>query len=150
MTSNMGAEIIKDRFEKANEQNRQQIAEQAKVEVLQNLKQIVRPEFVNRIDEIVMFTPLNLKEITKIVDLHLNGLTHLLNNKEITLEATEHAKKALANKGFDPEFGARPVKRVIQKDVLNLLSKEILAGNISNQSHVVLDAIDDKLFFRNK
>ncbi|MGY6650144.1 ATP-dependent chaperone ClpB [Wenyingzhuangia sp. IMCC45574] len=150
MTSNMGAEIIQERFEKANENNREQVAEQAKGDVLQNLKQIVRPEFVNRIDEIVMFTPLNLKEIGQIVSLHLKGLTNLLNNKEITLEATEHAKTALAQKGFDPEFGARPVKRVIQKEVLNLLSKEILAGKISNKSHVILDAIDDQLFFRNQ
>jgi len=150
MTSNMGAEIITERFEKVKNNNRNRIAEQAKVEVLQNLKQIVRPEFINRIDEIVMFTPLNLNEITQIVDLHLKGLTNLLIQKEITLEATEHAKNALAEKGFDPEFGARPVKRVIQKEVLNLLSKEILAGKISNQSRVILDAIDDQLFVKNQ
>ncbi len=149
MTSNMGADIIKDRFENAKKQSREQIADVAKGEVLQNLKQIVRPEFINRIDEIVMFTPLDLNEITQIVALHLKGLTHVLSNKEITLTATEHAKTALARKGFDPEFGARPVKRVIQKEVLNLLSKEILAGNISNQSHVTLDAIDEQLFFKN-
>ncbi|MDO6801626.1 ATP-dependent chaperone ClpB [Wenyingzhuangia sp. 1_MG-2023] len=149
MTSNMGAEIIKERFENVKKENREEVAEQAKVEVLQNLKQIVRPEFINRIDEIVMFTPLNIIEIAQIVELHLKGLTHLLSNKEITLEATEHAKLTLAEKGFDPEFGARPVKRVIQKEVLNLLSKEILAGNISNKSHVILDAVDHKLFFKN-
>ncbi|NJB82357.1 ATP-dependent chaperone ClpB [Wenyingzhuangia aestuarii] len=147
MTSNMGAEIIKERFENVKKENREEVAEQAKVEVLQNLKQIVRPEFINRIDEIVMFTPLNIEEISQIVEIHLKGLTHLLANKEIKLTATDHAKLALAQKGFDPEFGARPVKRVIQKEVLNLLSKEILAGNISNQSNVLLDAIDDKLFF---
>ncbi|MGY5352753.1 ATP-dependent chaperone ClpB [Wenyingzhuangia sp. IMCC45533] len=149
MTSNMGADIIKDCFENAKNQTREQVAEVAKGEVLQNLKQIVRPEFINRIDEIVMFTPLDINEITQIVELHLKGLTYLLANKEITLEATNHAKEALAKKGFDPEFGARPVKRVIQKEVLNLLSKEILAGNLSNQSHVILDAVDDKLFFKN-
>lgn len=148
MTSNMGAEIIKDRFEKAENQNREKVAEKAKTEVLQNLKQIVRPEFINRIDEIVMFTPLDLNEITQIVELHLKGLTSLLQQKEITLETTEHAKFALAQKGFDPEFGARPVKRVIQKDVLNLVSKDILSGNINAQSHIILDAIDDQLFFR--
>jgi len=148
MTSNMGAEIIQNRFEKVEPQNREAIADQAKIEVLQNLKQIVRPEFINRIDEIVMFTPLNLQEITQIVDLHLHGLTDLLLQKEITLETTKHAKLALAQKGFDPEFGARPVKRVIQKEVLNLLSKEILSGKITSKSHVVLDAIDKQLFFR--
>ncbi|MGY5356112.1 ATP-dependent chaperone ClpB [Wenyingzhuangia sp. IMCC45467] len=150
MTSNMGAEIIQQRFENAKKQTREQIAQQAKTEVLQNLKQIVRPEFINRIDEIVMFTPLDINEISQIVELHLKGLTKLLSGKEITLSATEHAKLALAKKGFDPEFGARPVKRVIQKEVLNLLSKEILAGKIQNQNHVELDAIDDKLFFNNK
>ena len=150
MTSNMGAEIIQERFEKATTKNRAEISEIAKGEVLQNLKKIVRPEFINRIDEIVMFTPLDINEISQIVELHLKGLTHLLAGKEITLTATEHAKLALAKKGYDPEFGARPVKRVIQKEVLNLLSKEILAGNIQNQSHVELDAIDDKLFFKNK
>ncbi|WP_010136025.1 ATP-dependent chaperone ClpB [Ochrovirga pacifica] len=149
MTSNMGAEIIQERFDKVKDQDREKAATQAKGEVLQNLKQIVRPEFINRIDEIVMFTPLNLNEIAQIVDLHLNGLTDLLRNKEITLEATEDAKIALAKKGFDPEFGARPVKRVIQKQVLNLLSKEILAGKITNKSRVILDAVDEQLFFRN-
>lgn len=144
----MGAEIIQERFENAKKQSRDKVAEQAKVEVLQNLKQIVRPEFINRIDEIVMFTPLNLDEITQIVDIHLKGLTNLLANKEITLTATEYAKLALAKKGYDPEFGARPVKRVIQKSVLNLLSKDILAGKISNNSHIVLDAIDEQLFFK--
>ncbi len=148
MTSNMGAEIIKERFENTKQQSRTEIAAQAKIEVLQNLKQIVRPEFINRIDEIVMFTPLDIHEITQIVDIHLRGLTHLLSDKEITLTATNHAKLALAEKGFDPEFGARPVKRVIQKEVLNLLSKEILAGNISNKSHIELDAIDNQLFFK--
>lgn len=147
MTSNMGAEIIKERFENAKKQTKEQVAEQAKTEVLQNLKQIVRPEFINRIDEIVMFSPLTLEEIGEIVDIHLKGLTRLLANKEITLAASDHAKIALAKKGYDPDFGARPVKRVIQKEVLNLLSKEILAGNISNQSNVLLDAIDDQLFF---
>ncbi|MDO3695502.1 ATP-dependent chaperone ClpB [Wenyingzhuangia sp. chi5] len=150
MTSNMGAEIIQERFDKATAKNRVEISEIAKGEVLQNLKQIVRPEFINRIDEIVMFTPLDINEISQIVELHLKGLSHLLAGKEITLNATEHAKLALAKKGYDPEFGARPVKRVIQKEVLNLLSKEILAGNIHNHSHVELDAIDDKLFFKNK
>ncbi len=150
MTSNMGAEIIQERFENAKKKSREQVALETQKEVLQNLKQIVRPEFINRIDEIVMFTPLDLQEISKIVELHLKGLTNLLANKEITLEATTHAKTALANKGFDPEFGARPVKRVIQKEVLNLLSKEILAGKITNQSHVILDAIDDQLFFKNR
>jgi len=149
MTSNMGAEIIKDHFENAKKRTRIQVAEEAKVEVLQNLKQTVRPEFINRIDEIVMFTPLNIEEINQIVEIHLKGLTHLLAHKEINLTATDAAKQILAQKGFDPEFGARPVKRVIQKEVLNLLSKEILAGNISNQSNVVLDEINGELFFTN-
>ncbi|ANW96486.1 ATP-dependent chaperone ClpB [Wenyingzhuangia fucanilytica] len=147
MTSNMGAEIIQERFEKAIAKNRAEISEVAKGEVLQNLKQIVRPEFINRIDEIVMFTPLDINEISQIVELHLKGLTSLLASKEISLTATEKAKLALAKKGYNPEFGARPVKRVIQKEVLNLLSKEILAGKVHDKSRIELDVIDGKLFF---
>lgn len=149
MTSNMGAEIIQEHFENTKEKNRLTIAEQAKKEVLQNLKQIVRPEFINRIDEIVMFTPLNVDEIAGIVKIQLKKLQKMLAKNEITLEVSQHAEKALSKKGFDAEFGARPVKRVIQKEVLNKLSKEILSGNIIGQSKILLDAVDDVLFFKN-
>jgi len=149
MTSNMGAHIIQEKFEKMDMDKRAQITEATKVEVIGLLRQTIRPEFLNRIDEIIMFTPLNRSEINQIVKIQLNGLVKMLKEKEIQIEYTEDLVEALANKGFDPQFGARPVKRVIQKEVLNELSKEILAGKITATSHILLDAFDDKIVFRN-
>ncbi len=149
MTSNMGSHIIQEKFDKMDMENRAQITETTKVEVLGLLKQTVRPEFLNRIDEIIMFTPLNQTEIHQIVEIQLKGLAKMLKEKDISIEFTEEAIETLADKGFDPQFGARPVKRVIQKDVLNALSKEILAGKITASSHILLDAFDDKIVFRN-
>jgi ATP-dependent Clp protease ATP-binding subunit ClpB len=150
MTSNMGAHIIQEKFDKMDMENRTQITEATKVEVLGLLKQTIRPEFLNRIDEIIMFTPLNKREIHQIVEIQLKGLSKMLKEKDISIEFTEEAIETLAEKGFDPQFGARPVKRVIQKDVLNELSKEILSGKITASSHILLDAFDDKIVFRNK
>ncbi|SNR33673.1 ATP-dependent Clp protease ATP-binding subunit ClpB [Lutibacter agarilyticus] len=150
MTSNMGAHIIQEKFSKMDMENRVQITETTKVEVLGLLKQTVRPEFLNRIDEIIMFTPLNQTEIHQIVEIQLKGLAKMLKEKDISIEFTEEAIESLAEKGFDPQFGARPVKRVIQKDVLNELSKEILSGKITASSHILLDAFDEKIVFRNK
>lgn len=150
MTSNMGAHIIQERFEKMDMAKRDQVTEATKVEVIGLLRQTIRPEFLNRIDEIIMFTPLNRAEINQIVKIQLNGLVKMLKEKEIQIEYTEDLVEALATKGFDPQFGARPVKRVIQKEVLNQLSKEILAGKITATSHILLDAFDDKIVFRNK
>jgi len=150
MTSNMGAHIIQEKFEKMDMAKRDAITEATKVEVLGLLRQTIRPEFLNRIDEIIMFTPLNKSEIHKIVKIQLNNLSKMLLEKEIKIEFTEESIDALAEKGFDPQFGARPVKRVIQKDVLNGLSKEILSGRITASSHILLDAFDDKIVFRNK
>jgi len=130
--------------------NRDKITELTKVEVMAVLKQRIRPEFLNRIDEIIMFTPLNKEEVTKIVKLQLDGLTKLLKTKDITFSATDEAIDCLANKGFDPQFGARPIKRVIQRSVLNKLSKELLSDKISAQSHILLDAFNDEFVFRNK
>lgn len=124
--------------------------ESAKVEVLALLRQSVRPEFLNRIDDIVMFTPLTRKDIKKIVGLQLKGVTKMLAKQGITLDATEEAIAHLAERGFDPQYGARPVKRTIQKDVLNKLSKEILSGKIHTDSIILLDAFDDELVFRNQ
>jgi len=126
------------------------VTEATKVEVIGLLRQTIRPEFLNRIDEIIMFTPLNLEEIHKIVKLQLNGLINMLKAQDIHIEYTDDLVDALANKGFDPQFGARPVKRVIQKDILNQLSKEILSGRVTSDSHILLDAFDDKIVFRNK
>jgi len=150
MTSNMGAHIIQERFEKMDMAKRDQVTEATKVEDIGLLRQTIRPEFLNRIDEIIMFTPLNRAEINQIVKIQLDGLVKMLKEKEIQIEYTEDLVEALAIKGFDPQFGARPVKRVIQKEVLNQLSKEILAGKITATSHILLDAFDDKIVFRNK
>ena len=150
MTSNMGAHIIQERFEKMDMNKRDLITEATKVEVLGLLKQTIRPEFLNRIDEIIMFTPLNEAEIKQIVKIQLDALAKMLLTKDIHIDFSEDVIEALANKGYDPQFGARPVKRVIQKEVLNELSKEILAGKITADSHILLDAFDDKIVFRNK
>ncbi|WP_298287700.1 ATP-dependent chaperone ClpB [uncultured Lutibacter sp.] len=150
MTSNMGAHIIQEKFEDMDMEKRDIVTEATKVEVIGLLRQTIRPEFLNRIDEIIMFTPLNLAEIHQIIKLQLNSLIKLLKKQEIHIEYTEDVVNALSNKGFDPQFGARPVKRVIQKDILNELSKEILSGKVTADSHILLDAFDDKIVFRNK
>jgi ATP-dependent Clp protease ATP-binding subunit ClpB len=149
MTSNMGSVIIQDKFE--NLKGSVEVAtEAAKVEVLGLLKQTVRPEFINRIDEIVMFTPLTNANIKKIVGLQLKSVIKMLAHQNITLDATQEAIEYLAQKGYDPQFGARPVKRVIQREVLNQLSKEILAGRVTTDSIVLLDSFDGQLVFRNQ
>lgn len=148
MTSNMGSHIIQEKFEQINDL--EQASEEAKEEVLNVLKQSVRPEFLNRIDEVVMFTPLTQDNILQIVDIQLQGVMKMLNEQNIHLEATKEAKEFLARKGFDPQFGARPVKRVVQREVLNKLSKEILAGNVKAESMILLDSFNDELVFRNK
>jgi len=150
MTSNMGSHIIQENFENIDMAARDEVIDKTKIEVLSLLKKTVRPEFLNRIDEIIMFTPLNQEEVTKIVRLQINALSNMLKEKNILLSATEEAISSLSIKGFNPQFGARPIKRVIQKEVLNYLSKEILAGNISAQSNILLDSFDDQFVFRNK
>ena len=151
MTSNMGSAIIQEKFEKENLKKGLEYAiEEAKVEVLALLKQTVRPEFINRIDEIVMFTPLTQSNIQKIVGLQLKSVSKMLGLQGITFDATPEAVAYLSEKGFDAEFGARPVKRVIQRDVLNPLSKEILSNKISTESIILLDSFDGKLVFRNQ
>jgi ATP-dependent Clp protease ATP-binding subunit ClpB len=149
MTSNMGSQIIQEKFENLKG-SMEAATEAAKVEVIGLLKQTVRPEFINRIDEIVMFTPLSTENITKIVGLQLKNVTKMLALQGITMDATPDAIAYLAEKGFDPQFGARPVKRVIQRDVLNKLSKKILAGNIATESVILLDSFAGELVFRNQ
>jgi len=149
MTSNMGSQIIQEKFENLKG-SIEAATEAAKVEVLGLLKQTVRPEFINRIDEIVMFTPLTNANIAQIVGLQLKSVTKMLAQQGITMDATPEAIAYLSDKGFDPQFGARPVKRVIQRDVLNKLSKEILAGNIKTDSIILLDSFDGELVFRNQ
>ncbi|MFV5693565.1 ATP-dependent chaperone ClpB [Flavobacterium sp. LT1R49] len=149
MTSNMGSQIIQEKFENLKG-SVEAATELAKVEVLGLLKQTVRPEFINRIDEIVMFTPLTNENIAQIVGLQLKNVTKMLAQQGIKMDATPEAIAYLSEKGYDPQFGARPVKRVIQRDVLNELSKEILSGKITTDSIVLIDAFDGKLVFRNQ
>ncbi|GAA4811176.1 ATP-dependent chaperone ClpB [Litoribaculum gwangyangense] len=148
MTSNIGSTIIHDRFEATKDID--SAIEAAKIDVLALLKQSVRPEFLNRIDDTIMFTPLTKENIIEIVGLQLKSVTKMIAKQGITFDATPEAISYLANKGYNPEYGARPVKRVIQKEVLNGLSKEILAGKVTTDSIILLDAFDDKLVFRNQ
>ncbi|WP_422860143.1 ATP-dependent chaperone ClpB [Flagellimonas sp. S174] len=149
MTSNMGSHIIQEKFEDVGD-NLESATEAARVEVMGLLRKTIRPEFLNRIDDIIMFTPLSRSDIKEIVGLQLDHLRKLVSKQNITLDATQEAIDYLAQKGYDPQFGARPVKRLIQKEVLNNLSKEILAGRITTDSIVLLDSFDDKLVFRNQ
>ena len=149
MTSNMGSQIIQEKFENLKG-SVEAATELAKTEVLGLLKQTVRPEFINRIDEIVMFTPLTQANIQQIVGLQLESVTKMLALQGITMDATSEAIAYLSEKGYDPQFGARPVKRVIQREVLNQLSKEILAGKIATDSVILLDSFDKQLVFRNQ
>lgn len=147
MTSNLGSPIIQEKFEGTTHID--DATESARTAVLALLKKSIRPEFLNRIDDIIMFTPLNKTHINAIVSLQLKALKKVLLKQHITLDATEEAIAYLANKGFDPQYGARPIKRLIQKEVLNKLSKELLAGRIKDESIILLDSFEDKLVFRN-
>ena len=148
MTSNLGSHLIQERFESTKDLD--SAIEAAKVDVLGLLKQTVRPEFLNRIDDTIMFTPLTKENIAEIVGLQIKGITKMIAKQGITFDATPEAIKYLATKGYNPEYGARPVKRVIQKEVLNALSKEILSGKVTTDSIILLDAFDDNLVFRNQ
>ena len=148
MTSNMGSHIIQEKFENSEDMN--SATENARVEVLGLLKKSIRPEFLNRIDDIIMFTPLSKEAIKEIVALQLALLKKRLAAQQITMDATQEAIEYLSNKGYDPQYGARPIKRLIQKEVLNTLSKELLKGSIKNESIILLDCFDDTLVFRNQ
>ena len=149
MTSNLGSELIRERMEKLNDSNREQIIDTTKRDVLEMLKQRVRPEFLNRIDEIIMFTPLNEAEIKQIVGLQIDGVRKLLAKNGIDLQITDAAMTLLAKEGYNPEFGARPVKRAIHRLVLNELSKDILAQKVNRDKPIVIDANGETLNFRN-
>ncbi|SIS66237.1 ATP-dependent Clp protease ATP-binding subunit ClpB [Zobellia uliginosa] len=148
MTSNMGSSIIQEKYE--NNKDPFSAAEAARVEVLGLLRKTIRPEFLNRIDDIIMFSPLSREDISKIVRLQLNSLKKTIAKQHITIDATEEAINYLANKGYDPQYGARPIKRVIQREVLNNLSKELLSGTIKADSIVLIDSFNDALVFRNQ
>jgi ATP-dependent Clp protease ATP-binding subunit ClpB len=148
MTSNMGSQLIQETFE--NLKDLHSATEAAKIEVMGLLRQNIRPEFLNRIDDIIMFTPLSKKNIVEIVRLQIEQLKKLVDKQHITLDATEEAIQYLAEKGYNPQYGARPIKRTIQKEVLNNLSKELLSGSISADSVILIDSFDDGLVFRNQ
>ena len=148
MTSNMGGHLIQETFE--NIKDIESAMEAAKIEVMGLLRQNIRPEFLNRIDDIIMFTPLNKENIKEIVRLQLEQLKKLVGKQHITIDATEEAIQFLAEKGYNPQYGARPIKRTIQKEVLNNLSKELLSGTIKADSVILIDCFDDALVFRNQ
>lgn len=148
MTSNMGSSIIHERFENAKPNELEKVTEKAKFEVMELLRQTIRPEFLNRVDEIIMFAPLTKDNVREIVQIQLNGLKRLLAEKEMSLYVTKDAFEHIAEVGYDPFFGARPVKRVIQKQVLNELSKALLSGTIDKASRIVMDVFDGKIVFR--
>ena len=149
MTSNMGSPMIRDNFSKMTDSNRQETIEKTKQDVIDLLKQTIRPEFLNRIDEIVMFTPLDKKEIQEIVDLQVKSIRRMLAANGVELSITPAALGLLAEDGYDPEFGARPVKRTIQRMVLNQLSKDILSQKVDREHPIVIDREGDELVFKN-
>ena len=149
MTSNMGSALIRENFEKINKTNKDEIVEKTKNQVLDLLKQTIRPEFLNRIDEIIMFSPLDEKEIKQIVEIQLTNIKKVLEGSGVRLEFTNDALNFISEEGYDPEFGARPVKRVIQKYVLNELSKEIIGEKVDNSKPIIVDYFGEDLIFRN-
>ena len=149
MTSNMGSSLIRENFENMTPETHDQVVDETKVQVLELLKKTIRPEFLNRIDDIIMFTPLNEEEIRKIVTVQLNSVKKMLAQNGIALEFTDAALAFISDKGFDPQFGARPVKRVIQKYVLNELSKELLGGKINKDRPITIDSNGAGLVFKN-
>ena len=150
MTSNIGSTLIRDNFELLTDKNQSEIIEKTKKEVFELLKQTIRPEFLNRIDELVMFAPLNITQIEEIVRLQIRGVQQMVHQNGIQLEVTEKAIKLIAGLGFDPQFGARPVKRAIQKYLLNDLSKQLISGKVHNDQTIVVDADDNGLTFTEK
>ena len=150
MTSNIGAHIIQDKLKDLDDNNREEVLEKTNNEVYELLKQTIRPEFLNRIDEVIMFTPLRKSEIVDIVRLQIKSLQKMLANNSISIEVTDRAVEWIAQEGYDPQFGARPVKRVIQRNLLNDLSRQILAEQVTKDNNIVVDVKDDHIVFENK
>ena len=149
MTSNTGSHLIQERFENLNKENRAEVIEDTSKEVFEILKKTMRPEFLNRIDEIIMFTPLNQEEIRKIVELQFISIKKPMTEMGVDISITDRALDFIAQKGFDPQFGARPIKRVMQKTIINTLAKEILAETVNKESKIIIDADNNKIIFRN-
>jgi ATP-dependent Clp protease ATP-binding subunit ClpB len=149
MTSNIGSNLIRENFEKITDANREQIIEETRNMVFELLKQTIRPEFLNRVDDLIMFMPLTKKEIRDIVKLQLNNVSKQLSSSGASLQVSEKAIDWLAEAGYDPQFGARPIKRAIQKYLLNELSKQIIAQQIDLRAPILVDVSGDKLVFSN-
>jgi ATP-dependent Clp protease ATP-binding subunit ClpB len=150
MTSNLGSHIIQENFDKLSESNKEEIIVKTKREVFDLLKKTIRPEFLNRIDEIIMFQPLTRENVLDIVGLQFKNIAKTLEAQGIKLKATPQAVEWLADLGYDPQFGARPVKRIIQKKILNELSKQILAGNVSRDGVILVDVQNGEFVFESK
>jgi ATP-dependent Clp protease ATP-binding subunit ClpB len=150
MTSNIGSHIIQEHFDSVNEKNVEEVTDKAKTEVMSLLRETIRPEFLNRVDEIIMFRPLMKKEIMNILRIQLNSLKSLVAQSNIQLQFSDYTLEFLAEQGFDPQFGARPLKRLIQKEIVNQLSKRILAGDIDKSRPVLVDVFDGTVVFRNE
>ena len=150
MTSNLGSHLIQDAFDQAGEKDLEEVAEKAKLDVMNLLKQTIRPEFLNRVDEIIMFQPLKKKELRKIIEIQLKSIQQLVKENNIELTFTPYTLEFLTEHGFDPQFGARPLKRLIQKEIVNQLSKKILAGDIDKSKPVIIDVFDGLVVFRNE
>ncbi|MBL4658030.1 MAG: AAA family ATPase, partial [Flavobacteriales bacterium] len=148
MTSNLGAEIINANFEELTDNNREELLSKTKAEVNGLLRKTIRPEFLNRIDEIVMFAPLSRREVKKIVRIQFEEIAQKMLKEKIRLTASKEAIQWMTDMGYDPQYGARPVKRVMQKTVLNELSKQLLSGEVEKNSDLVLDVFDDKIVLR--
>ena len=149
MTSNMGSSYIQSQMEKLHGSNKEEVIEETKKEVMNMLKKTIRPEFLNRIDETIMFLPLNEKEIKQIVLLQIKGVQKMLAENGVELQLTEGALNFLSQVGYDPEFGARPVKRAIQRYLLNDLSKKLLSQEVDRSKAIIVDADGDGLVFKN-
>lgn len=149
MTSNMGSTIIQENFENAQEKDFVLIAAKTKVEVMELLRKSLKPEFLNRVDEVIMFNPLGANDIKGIVRIQVKELSKLLSKSNIEIEVTDDAINWLSKEGFDPQYGARPLKRLIQKELINLLSKKIIAGEVRNNENILIDVINDTIFFKN-
>jgi ATP-dependent Clp protease ATP-binding subunit ClpB len=150
MTSNIGSHIIQENLEKINAENRDVVWNQTKEQVFSLLKKTIKPEFLNRVDEIIMFQPLTEAEVKKIVENQLRAVQKMLEKNNLKVDFTKKAVDYVAKVGFDPQFGARPIKRVIQKNVLNELSKIILAEKVDRASAIVVDEKNGALVFKNK
>ena len=149
MTSNIGSTVIQEEMETLTDRNRDEVLLRTKNDVMTLLKQAIRPEFLNRIDEVVMFVPLTKQQIREIVLIQFAQVIQTLSNANITVELTREAVDWIAESGYDPQFGARPVKRALQKYVLNELSKKILSGEVNKESKIVIDNFGDGLVFHN-